>query len=796
MKSNFFIIILWFSFIGAAHPESLNIKAKNISIDKKNNLIIFKEDVVAIDVNGYVIKSQYAELNNTTKNFIAKDKVIGVDNKNNIMNTEFAEYNELTKIFSTSGSTKVTTSENYIIDGKDIVFDNNKKIISSDENAIITDNESNQIYLGNFEYQINKNIFKSIGYIKIKDKNENSYEFSQVYIDTKKKEILGTDSKLYINENDFKIDERNKPRIFSNTSKINKTSSVFQKNIFTFCDYRENDKCPPWSIQSEEMLHDNKKKTIFYKNAVIKIYDVPVFYLPLLSHPDPTVKRRSGFLVPTFEDTKNLGAGITVPYFFAINDETNFTFTNKLYVSENPLLMGEFHKVYKNSQLLADFGYTEGFKKTNAKKKPGKKNHFFSKYIQNFDFNGGGKGTLNLKTQEVSNDKYLKLYKLETNLIDYNEQILENSLDYIYENDDLFFGINTSMYETLKDSYNDKYEYIYPDLTLSKNLLNNNIGSINLQSNYKVRKYDTNKFTNFLTNDINWDKTLKTSSIFKNKFLGNLKNINYETKNVNEYKSATTHELFGSLGYLTQLELRKNSLDSLHILKPKFFLRYAPGSMRKEKSGDRLNPLTAFSMDRLENINNFETGLSGTLGLDYQVKEDNKNFDFSVAQVINEKENKKMASKTSLDEKLSDVVGNANLKFNKNLNFDYNFSVDQNYSDFNYNEFNTSYNFDPMKIGFGYILENKHIGDQEYFKTKIDYTKNNGLISFETKRNLISDSSEFYNLSYEYLNDCLRAGLVYRREFYKDSELEPENSLMFKITLTPLGELNSPSFTK
>ena len=44
------------------------------------------------------------------------------------------------------------------------------------------------------------------------------------------------------------------------------------------------------------------------------------------------------------------------------------------------------------------------------------------------------------------------------------------------------------------------------------------------------------------------------------------------------------------------------------------------------------------------------------------------------------------------------------------------------------------------------------------------------------------------------LNDCLRAGLVYRREFYNDSELEPENSLMFKITLTPFGNINSPSF--
>ena len=67
---------------------------------------------------------------------------------------------------------------------------------------------------------------------------------------------------------------------------------------------------------------------------------------------------------------------------------------------------------------------------------------------------------------------------------------------------------------------------------------------------------------------------------------------------------------------------------------------------------------------------------------------------------------------------------------------------------------------------------------------------------FLQKRNLITHSSEYYNLSYEYLNDCLRAGIVYRREFYTDSELEPENSLMFRITLTPFGSIDSPSFAQ
>ena len=219
--------------------------------------------------------------------------------------------------------------------------------------------------------------------------------------------------------------------------------------------------------------------------------------------------------------------------------------------------------------------------------------------------------------------------------------------------------------------------------------------------------------------------------------------------------------------------------------------------MRKELSGSRLNPINAFTLNRVESLNNFETGLNTTVGVDYKIKNKSKEFDFSLAQIINDQENKKMAQETSLDEKLSDLVGSANYKINENINLNYNFALDQNYNDFNYNEFGSSLNFNSFKVDFNYLHEGKHIGDKEYFKTKLNFNNSeNSLISFETKRNLITNSSEFYNLSYEYLNDCLKAGLVYRREFYNDSELEPENSLMFKITLIPFGNINSPAFYK
>ena len=227
------------------------------------------------------------------------------------------------------------------------------------------------------------------------------------------------------------------------------------------------------------------------------------------------------------------------------------------------------------------------------------------------------------------------------------------------------------------------------------------------------------------------------------------------------------------------------------------FLRSSPGSMRFETSGARLNPLNAFSLDRLDNKNNYETGISGTLGLDYKIKNKEKEFDFSVAQVINEKENNKMADITSLNEKLSDLVGTFGYSVSDKFKLNYNFSLDQNYQDLNYNEIAAKVNYGALNFNFNYLQEKKHIGNQDYFTTKLNIkNKQNGLFSFENKRNLITNSSEFYNLSYEYINDCLRAGLVYRREFYNDSELEPENSLMFKITLTPFGSINSPTFSK
>ena len=89
--------------------------------------------------------------------------------------------------------------------------------------------------------------------------------------------------------------------------------------------------------------------------------------------------------------------------------------------------------------------------------------------------------------------------------------------------------------------------------------------------------------------------------------------------------------------------------------------------------------------------------------------------------------------------------------------------------------------------------EQNHVGNEHYITpgVTINFSDKNKL-SFSTNKNYKTDSTEFYNMAYQYNIDCLTAGLVYRREFYQDDTLEAKNSLMFTITFVPFGTVSTP----
>ena len=260
MKNNLFIIFIIFLFAKNSYAENLDIEAGKIYMDKNDQISIFENKVVIKDESKNLIKSNYAKLDKKSNFLILKDNVVIVDEEGNEFHTEHATYDRNEEIIKSFGKSKIVSAQGYVANTEDLIIDKKINSVFSQNTTIISDLDGNLINLENFEYYSKKNIFKSIGKINLKDKLGNSYNFSQIYIDEREKEIIGTDAKSYLNQDSFKYDERNKPRVFSNVVNIKENETKFFKSNFTLCNYRDQDKCPPWQILSTKMQHDKKKK--------------------------------------------------------------------------------------------------------------------------------------------------------------------------------------------------------------------------------------------------------------------------------------------------------------------------------------------------------------------------------------------------------------------------------------------------------------------------------------------------------------------------------------------------------
>ena len=126
----------------------------------------------------------------------------------------------------------------------------------------------------------------------------------------------------------------------------------FKNGVFTPCKVCKDNpnKAPLWRIKAKRVIHDKEQKTISYQDATFDLFGMSIAYLPFFKHPDPTVKRQSGFLIPRPVYSKDLGGGVEVPYFFNLAPNFDFTFS-PTYLSERGVLFkGTWRHRLENGQ--------------------------------------------------------------------------------------------------------------------------------------------------------------------------------------------------------------------------------------------------------------------------------------------------------------------------------------------------------------------------------------------------------------------------------------------------------------
>ena len=791
---SFFILIFLIS--NTTLSSEINLKAENIeTIDK--NLVKASGNIIIEDESGLEITGENLEANNLKGKYIIENNVVIKDSiRNLLIKSNKIILNKKSNVIKSIGLTEIEAKNNLSILSSDITFDRKNEIIFTDKESELKDVNFNTLIIKNLRISLNDNSLRSDAGTLI-DKELNEFEIKNIYYDFSKKEILGQDIDL---NNNNELDKAYLPRMKGKSFFYNENNVKVNKSVFTNC--KKRDGCPQWHLKAEEITHDKKNKTVNYKNAWLNLYDVPVFYFPKFFHPDPTVKRKSGFLIPSFAQTNNSGNYLNVPYFFALAENRDFTFTPRFYSDNKVVYQGEYRHYTENSQSILDASVKNenilllDNESTNS--------HFFLKSSMISDNSLFDFSELQFQLQSTSSDNYLKSYNLKSPLI--NSQTTLNSkilFEGISENID--FSFSTEVYEDLtKSNDSDRYEFIFPNFNLTRDLETEFSGNLQVNHSGYNKLYETNKSENVLINDISYksnDKISNQGFVSNYEFL--FKNFNVNSNNSKKYKNELENDLSGIFQFNSRLPLEKKGIRFNSTLSPIFVAKFSPKNTKNLRSASNLiDYKNIYSINRIGSNETVEGGESITFGNEFSLFDTNYNqkeiFSFNLATSFRNERNESLSDKSSLGQKTSNIVGQMKINTHELYDLEYDFLADNNVRDLNYHKISSKFKINNFVSTFEFLEENNPIGSNSYISNetllKIDDNKD---LKFKTRKNKKTDLTEYYNLIYQYKMDCLVAGIEYKKDYYNDVGVKPSEKIYFSITIMPFqNSIDLPGIKK
>ncbi len=791
-----FLLSLFMNYSVIA-DEEFNFNVSEINILEEGNKIIGSKrgdittnDGIKISADSFI----YDKIENI---LIANGNVIVIDEINNYkIISEEINYNKKNEIIYTKGNTKSEIFSRYNINSKNIIFLKKEKILNSNFKTTIIDNENQTLYkLEKFNFILDDSLLKGNDILVTLNYNQplnDKLYFESAIFDLNNKSFIAKNIEVNLKKNIFdNLD--NDPRLKGVSAISENNITKIKKGVFTSC--KNDTDCPPWVITAKEIIHDKNKKQLIYNGALLKVYNVPVLYFPKFFHPDPTVKRQSGLLKPQLNNSSILGSSISLPYYQVISENRDFTFRPRIFDGDIKMLQNEYRQKNKNSSLILDFAYIDGYKSSLDNKK-NSISHLFANYEADLNWENFTNSNFFLSLKKVSNDTYLKIFEgsiFKSEIIPKNYDLLTSEAKLTLDNENYNFTAGFQSFENLSLLSSDRYQFILPYYNFDTQIFDSHEnGFINFTSTGSNDLNNTNNLKSKIINDINYKSLdLISNNGLKNNYNIYLKNLNTIGKNDSTYKSSPQMELMSIFEFNSSFPLIKQSTKSFNYLTPKASVRFNPGDMKDNSSNDRsINVDGIFDINRLALDDSFEEGKSLTLGLDYKktnISDINKYFEAKIATVYRDKKGSFIPTSSGINDENSNLFGKISNNYLNNLRLSYDFILDNDLNTLMYNSLNASLNYENFQTTLNFVEQNGPFGDTNSMENtatlKFD---NQNYVTFNTRRNRKIDLTEYYNFIYEYKNDCLVAGIKYNKTYYEDRDLKPSENLLFTITLSPL----------
>ena len=284
-------------------------------------------------------------------NAFAFDIGIDVDmEKSKTITSDKIEYDLKSEKIKATGNTNIVNESGQKIKSDNIEYDIKAEKIKATGNTEITGENGQQIKSDKIEYDVKDEKIKASGNTEMVNEYGQKAKLNKATISKKDDFIAVNDIELWLGKN-----------VYIRADKITKhlQETIAEEAIFTACD-----KCDSfgnaWEISGTKIIRDMDEKMLYFHNAIFWVYNdnIPIFWLPYYAIPDPSVKYKTGFLMPSINSTNGMGTQINIPFYINISDKHDLSPTLSLLTKEKPLLQLEHRLNLDHAKFRTNGAYT------------------------------------------------------------------------------------------------------------------------------------------------------------------------------------------------------------------------------------------------------------------------------------------------------------------------------------------------------------------------------------------------------------------------------------------------------
>lgn len=554
---------------------------------------------------------------------------------------------------------------------------------------------------------------------------------------------------------------------------------------------------PLWQVKARRVVHNAEKREVVYRDATLEFLGIPVAYTPFLSHPDPTVERKTGFLTPTFGVSNILGSSIQVPYFWAVSDDSDITFDPILSTDQVPVLTGEYRQRFSDGEHKTRLSSTIDDAQSDRSSLRG---HIASETRFSIDDIWRWGNDTNLS----SDDTYLQRYGFSGADTLTSRLFVEGfgRRTYASANGYYFQGLRS-------EDEQENIPVVLPNLDYNFVGDPNNFGGITtLDANMRALTREEGASSQRFTLTPGWQVShtddIGSITSFRVSALSSVYNASSVPTNTGE-QSGVTGRVFPQATLSWRYPWVRRSGPTSQVIEPLTALVVAPNGGNPDKIPNEDSRSVAFDETNLFDASRFSgtDRVEGGQRVVYGLRtgffgEKGGSSTLVVGQSYRLRESTPFPTGSGLEDQMSDIVASLQISPTPFIDLLYKTRIDHDTFRARRTELSTSIGPPALSLDLDYVLfdRNDVFADREEVTGGIS-SQITDLWSarVQTRRDLTTEGGTLsYGGSLVYECDCMNFELVYKRTFTRDRDVPPIESLLFRITLKSLGQFGSSVF--